>query len=185
MTTDGDKASSGEGPNPVDQLLDLLVHAPIGLLYERDKVMETVVKRGRSQVQLARLMAGMARQQVDVESKLIEAAGVAGTVVAKGITDVGTRLGLAPEPTAPSSLDERATRADGAEAAPADEPSTTEELAESAVILPIAGYDDLRAKDIVAMLADLTAEQRATVRAHETANRARKTVLGKLDQLEG
>ena len=183
MTTGGSDGTPDDGPSPVDQLLDLLVHAPIGLLYERDKVMETVVKRGRSQVQLARLMAGMARQQVDVESKLIEAAGAAGSVVAKGITDVGARLGLAPQPV--TGTDVPAARV--TPEAPAPEPSTPgTPMAESVpvAVLPIAGYDELRAKDIVGMLADLTADQRAAVRAHETATRARKTVLGKLDQLE-
>lgn len=168
-------------PNPIDQLMDLLVHAPIGLLYERDKVMETVVKRGRSQVQLARLMAGMARQQIDVESKLLDAAGAAGTVVARGITDVGTKLGLAPE-----AAEAAAERVDAVVVSIEDavEPAT-EPTESSAPSLPIAGYDDLRAKDIVPLLADLTPAQRAVVADHEASNRARKTVLGKLAQLDG
>ena len=50
--------------------------------------------------------------------------------------------------------------------------------------LPIAGYDTLAASQIVARLDGLAAEQLAAVAAYEAAHRNRKTVLGKLDQLE-
>ena len=49
--------------------------------------------------------------------------------------------------------------------------------------LPIVGYDELPAIEIVAMLADLTPAQRETIGAHETAHRQRRTVLGKIAQL--
>ncbi len=50
-------------------------------------------------------------------------------------------------------------------------------------MLPIEGYDELPAIEIVRMLADLTPAQRDVVAEHEMANRRRRTVLGKIAQL--
>ncbi|MGB3734956.1 MAG: hypothetical protein WA964_08375 [Ilumatobacter sp.] len=50
-------------------------------------------------------------------------------------------------------------------------------------VLPIEGYDELPAIEIVGMLADLTPAQRDVVAEHEMANRRRRTVLGKIAQL--
>lgn len=50
-------------------------------------------------------------------------------------------------------------------------------------VLPIEGYDELPAIEIVRMLADLTPAQRDVVAEHEMANRRRRTVLGKIAQL--
>lgn len=49
--------------------------------------------------------------------------------------------------------------------------------------LPITSYDELPAIEIVAMLEALTPAQRRTIAEHESANRRRRTVLGKIDQL--
>lgn len=45
---------------------------------------------------------------------------------------------------------------------------------------PFADYDELAATDIVERLPSLTAQQRDAVRAYETANRGRKTILNAL-----
>lgn len=48
-------------------------------------------------------------------------------------------------------------------------------------VMPIAGYDDLTAKQVLAELPRLTDAQCATVRAHEATHKKRKTVLAALD----
>ena len=59
-----------------------------------------------------------------------------------------------------------------------------EQVAEPvAVDLPIANYDALSAVQIVPLLGELSPEERELIRAHEESHRARRTVLGKLDQL--
>jgi len=50
-------------------------------------------------------------------------------------------------------------------------------------VLPIDGYDEMPAIEIVEMLEALTAAQREAVAEHEQANRQRRTVLGKIAQL--
>ena len=155
--------------SPVDQLVDLFVYAPVGLLLEYQDVLPKLIKRGKSQVQIAKLMGNMAAKQGkrSVNSKLGDAVGVASSAVAQGITEVGEKVGLAP---------------DGA-SKPKDSPSADIVEPERVAPLPIAGYDDLKAKEIIALVGDLTPTQRERLRVHEAAGRARKTVLAKIDAL--
>jgi hypothetical protein len=73
--------------------------------------------------------------------------------------------------------------ADGAPAARAAEPAT--DAGETAPGLPIPGYDDLTAAEIVARLPGLTRPELVTVRSHEMDHRARRTVLTRIGQLLG
>lgn len=50
--------------------------------------------------------------------------------------------------------------------------------------LPIADYDQRTAAQIVPLLAALTRPQRARVAEHERLHRNRRTVLGRIDQLD-
>ena len=50
-------------------------------------------------------------------------------------------------------------------------------------LLPIDGYDEMPAIEIVGRLAALTTAQRAIIAEHEAAHRQRRTVLGKIAQL--
>ena len=49
--------------NPLEQLIELLIYAPIGLLYEYPEVLPRLIKRGRSQVQLAKFAGQLALKQ--------------------------------------------------------------------------------------------------------------------------
>ena len=182
MADDQDEA------NPIEQLLELMVYAPIGLLYEYQDVLPKLVKRGKSQVQLARLFGQMAAKRNQSEAGGIDLASVASlasSAVARALTDIGAQLGLAP--TSPASGGDSAeakaeapapsvdeTDNDGREATDSTSPSST---------LPVAGYDELKAREIIPMLEDLSESQRDRIQTHEAANRNRKTVLAKLDRL--
>lgn len=93
------KSGAESEKSQADQLIDLLVYAPVGLIYEYGEVLPQLVKRGKSQVQLAKVMSQMAAKQgqKSVDGALLEAAGT----LAKGITEFGTLLGLAPDADAP------------------------------------------------------------------------------------
>jgi hypothetical protein len=155
--------------NPLDPLVEVLIYAPIGLLYERDQVLPRLVTRGRSQVQLARVLGQLAVKQGQhaVEDRLGDLVGLAAGGLARALTDLGARVGLAPPPAGVGSPP------------PAEPPA--EALAVAA--LPIAGYDRLPAREVIPLLAELTPEQRRVVRDHEMAHRGRKTVLHQLDRL--
>jgi hypothetical protein len=83
----------------------------------------------------------------------------------------------------PRSTEPAASRssADGRGAAPADA-STSGGVASS---LALSDYDHLPASDIVGKLSSLDASERDAIEAYERAGRARRTVLGKLEQLKG
>ncbi|MGI9615694.1 MAG: hypothetical protein ACR2QO_22470 [Acidimicrobiales bacterium] len=172
-------ASDDEEQDPIDQLVDLFVYAPIGLLYEYDEVMDRLVKRGKSQVQLARVVGQLAVSGRRAAGDATDMAEVATTVVSRVATEIGSLLGLAAEPSAQD--DPPPPRGAGPPEDPP--PSAPAELAEAPAV-PIANYDDLKAKEIIPLLASLTADQRSVVRSHEEDHRARKTVLAKLDRLD-
>jgi hypothetical protein len=49
--------------------------------------------------------------------------------------------------------------------------------------LPIDEYESLAASQVVARLANLTAEELDAVRRFEVSHRGRRTVIGRIDQL--
>jgi hypothetical protein len=203
--SDQSEAGSGsptpESKNPIDQLMELLVYAPVGLIYEYEDVLPQLVKRGRSQVQLAKVLGQMASQQgqqkakqgqarvakegSSVDEMVSDAIGQAALILAKAVTEFGQVVGLAPVSTEPTADSEAAPppRAPKPLTSPQKRAGTAQR-APKAPTVPIAGYDSLKAREIVPMLDDLTAAQRKRVRAYELATRGRKTILGKLDKLE-
>lgn len=169
-------ADGAEEPNPAEQLIELLLYAPIGLIYEYQEVLPKLIKRGKSQVQLARVIGQMAanRGQTDPSGTVADLTAMASSIVARAVTEIGTQIGLAPEGAAVRASD----------ATPPDPPPVMDTNARRTGPLPIARYDELTAREIIPLLQDLTPEQRQRVSSHEKANRNRKTVLAKLDRLE-
>jgi len=168
-----------EDPNPVDQLVELFVYAPIGLLYEYDEVMERLVKRGKSQVQLARVVGQLAVSGRRAAGDANDLADVASTALTRIVADLGSLFGVPPSET--GSPETGSSRA--AEEPPPAPPAALPEP-EGPQSLPIANYDDLKAKEVIPLLDSLSADQRAVIRSHEADGRARKTVLAKLDRLD-
>lgn len=185
---------------PIDDLVDLLLYAPVGLLYEYEDVLPKLVKRGKSQVQLARVLGTMAvRGQGPVPANAVAEAVT--SMLVNRITEIGASIGLAPPPGEDEHVTDagpdRAGAADHGDSAggsgageSTDEGSTDVESQDVDVEadgrpLPIASYDSLTAREIIGLLDELDEGQLSRIRAHEEANRARKTVLGKLDRLRG
>ena len=108
-------AEQEQPENPVEQLIELLVYAPIGLLYEYDDVLPKLIRRGKSQVQLARVIGQMAvkGRQGDPTAAVGEVAGMATNAVARLITDLGSQIGLAPR-------DDESAAGEGSEAPRSD-----------------------------------------------------------------
>ena len=140
--------------NPVDQLIDNLVYAPLGLAVEARANWSSYVERGRSQIAISRFVARAATRK---------GASTAETIAERLANDVGQvivdlfGIDLTPDPE------------------PSTEPAT-------AVEFPIAGYDDLTAKEIVAELDGLSELELELVRAHEADGKARVTVLRAIER---
>ncbi len=199
-------------------LKDLVLYAPLGLVYDFQKVVPQLAKRGKSQVQLGLFLGRMAasRGQSTAERATADVLTTLATITARGITEFGQVVGLAPpdddappstiamadppgltakEPEKPATLGKTASKPAGKKGgspklSPAKQAKATRAKATKAKSspaaaprMPIAGYDDLTAREIIVLLDDLTPSQQQRVRKHETANRSRKTVLAKLDRL--
>lgn len=148
---------------PVDRLLDLAFFAPIGMLTALREELPKFSQQGRQVMQnrvvLARFIGQMAVQQGQREvAKRLEARRTIGPVEARATEQP------APEPT---------TVASGVGDV------------QSAADLPIAGYESLPALNVVQRLATLRPDEVEAVRRFEESHRARRTILAKIDQLQG
>jgi hypothetical protein len=162
---------------PIEQILDVVLYAPIGVALEVQRRLPELVRDGRRQAEqrvvLARFIGKMAvhvgRQELEKRmTALRQPPPSAATVVDATATDTPT-----PTPTPES------TPADVA----ASEGSGAEVSLVSVDDLPIAGYDSLSASQVVGRLAALTVDELDAVESYETAHRSRRTILAKVAQL--
>lgn len=157
---------------PLDQLLDLVVFAPLGVMAAWREDLPKLAARGRREAELAKMIGRFAVQhgQRQLEAKLGSLRSAATPSPAAAPESPSRRR------TSPPEQDRRvdAVTVSSAEVTPdvaADE-------------LPIPQYDSLAASQVVARLAALAPEELAAVAWYETAHRARRTVLGKISQLQ-
>ena len=163
-----------DAKKPLDQAVELAVFAPIGIALEAKRLLPTFVERGRTQVQVAKLLGqlAVAHGKNEATKKLGDLQGQAGAFAAE--------LGLGGTPTR-SATDEAAERvADASIVAPTPIRSSA-----AAATLTIADYDSLAASQVIPRLAGLAPAELEAVRTYELAHRGRKTILGKITQLTG
>lgn len=162
-----------EGKDPLHQLIDVAFFAPIGLLTVAQKELPQLIATGRTrfgnQITLARFIGRMAVRQgrTELSRRLDDAERARQRDVISSPLDVAE----APTPVA-ETLPE----------------AVIEAVAESPLIaqtpLPIEGYDSLAASQVVVRLDSLTPDELLAVRDYEAANRNRRTILGKISQLQ-
>lgn len=175
---------SDDKKTPVDEALDLLVFAPLGLLSLAREQLPSLVQRGRQQIEgqmtMAKMMGQFAVQQGRHEAE-------------KAVNDLVERFSP-PAPPAPAkpattpTSDPKPPATASAASAPAAPAPTTNGAAPVARAggsdLAIPGYDTLSASQVVPRLAGLGAEELEAVRVYETATRGRRTILNKVAQLQ-
>ena len=157
-----------EQPDPIEALLDLLVYAPLGLVTQLDELLPGLIERGRSQAVMARTIGEFA--------------------VRSGSQKVHDRAGEAPkqlEQLLRTALEAVMVRLDGPGETAASTPDSgaPAQADPGPEVLPIEGYDDLRAADIVPLLGTLSKRELGVVMAYESANRQRRTILNRIRQL--
>jgi hypothetical protein len=156
---------------PVDQLLDVFVFMPIGAVVEARQLLPKLAERGRQellpQVKLARLAGEMA--------------------VRKGRREA---IKFVDRWMAARQAAEEREREDAGEpdvertAVVIDLPLKREDGPGGGVDLAIPSYDSLAASQVVSRLDGLSASELEAVRRYEMTHRGRKTVLGKVAQLQ-
>ena len=169
-----------------EQLLDLLVYAPLGLAMEAAELLPRLADKGRQvmggKVTVARMVGELAvRQGQRRAEKLFER-------IREQQRD--TRSGRpGPEPTPPTNGHGSGSATGFRTAPPPDPasparpgapPSAPADVSE----LAIPGYDTLSASQVVPRLEGLSAQELEAIRLYEQAHRARKTVLTRIDQLQ-
>jgi hypothetical protein len=192
-----------EHKSSAEQLLDLLLYAPVGLLGEARSLLPELAEKGRIRVGNARMMGQMAVQlgQTEAERRLTQLEEHA----KRSLTEYGL---LPPDPEERGSGDgadtpvrtvravEPAPRPKAAHRKPAGAPVAEAPEADAAPAAPasaapadaaalaIPDYDSLAASQVVSRLAGLREPELAAVQRYELATRGRKTILGKIAQLQ-
>jgi hypothetical protein len=160
-----------------DRLLDLTVYAPIGFAAHVREQHEAYAAAGRERfgqtIELARFVGKVAveRGQQELRKRFDRASG--DTTVPPTSSPPRTPAPAASPTTTPTSTAEAPIVAVVADHAP------------SSADLPLSDYDSLAASQVVVRLDDLQPGEVEAVRAYEAAHRARRTILGKIAQLQG
>ncbi len=158
-----------ERKTPIEQAVDLFFFAPLGLLMNVEEIVPQLAERGRKQVVLARMMG-----QYTVRKGHARAERVL-TRLQNLAANQGRPDGAAATPAAGASRPAPQTPA------PFVRPQHNGQVAAT---LAIPDYDSLSASQVVPRLESLSAGELDAVRAYESANRGRKTILNKIDQLK-
>ena len=155
-----------------DLLLDFFLYAPIGLLYEFSDLFPEAVKRGKSQVEVGKVLGKMAAQtgKKNFESsteEFVKETAAFFSIIGNRLEDLYSK--------------DDSTKNEKSKEGKADKKSingkTKKKSSEKANKVPLKGYDKLSASQVVKRLEGLTASERATVAKYEKANKARKSIL--------
>lgn len=158
------------------KLSDLL-YAPIGLITDASRRVPELAEQGRIQVANARMIGQMAAQ--------MGSARIAEHLT--GVTDQVHGL-LVQAGLVPGEFDEQDDAASRPPAAAAPAPQRSPKVSAAvpeAGELAVVDYDSLAASQVVPRLAALKPDELDAVRRYELAHRARKTILGRVAQLQG
>lgn len=183
-------AGTGSGDRtPLQRAVELLVYAPLGLVLTAKEELPGLIAKGREgaggQMGMARIVGQFAVHQGQRE---------AGRFLRQASERLAG-LGLVPDPahkpapaTGPPSPSAGASPAEpgpgpaGANGASRPRPAAKRTPDPAALAIP--GYDSLSAPQVVQRLDGLSASELESVRAYEAATRGRKTILGRITQLQ-
>ena len=174
---------------PAERALDLFVYGPLGFALEAKELVPKLVERGRTQVTNQTATARMIGEFA-VKTGSAEAGKRLGKVQEQATAALGD-LGLWPAPDSAGADTPPATAVDPVPVEPADTapPAPEDNGAPTGPVpaadeLAIPDYDGLAASQVVPRLEGLEQDELESVRLYESAHRGRKTVLGKIAQLQ-
>lgn len=175
-----------ERPDPVARAVELFVYAPIGaglfLLDETPGFIEAAVERGRTTLD-PRITTARSTGEVALAFGLPMLRRKVEARVARLLNrDESSAPPAAPPAPEPSVA--RPVPTESWTPAPAPKPAyAPTNGAPTSADLPIPGYDELSASQVVERLVGLAPSELDAVHAYEAANRRRRTILGKIEQL--
>ena len=161
-------SSSADDPPPLERLAALALFGPLDLTIKVVEELPSSVDRARQQLVAARFLGKMV-----VDQSLVQARRRLGITTVPRSDDAAS----ASEADASPVTDPGAERPDG-------ETARNGDAIPDAADLALPDYEHLPDAHVVAKLAGLTAAERDDIEAFETAHRHRRTILGKLRQLQ-
>ena len=180
---------------PIERVLDLALYAPVGAAITLREQLPKQIRQGRqameNRVQLARFIGQMAVQMGQRElAKRIEEQRAAKAAQLNADADTGTAdIDDAAADVVGDVVDHDAAGSGESErsADTLDSPAATAAPAEppSASMLPISDYESLAAIHVVERLRSMSSDEIELIRRFEVAHRSRRTILAKIDQLQG
>ncbi|MFP5326170.1 MAG: hypothetical protein ACLGHT_01655 [Acidimicrobiia bacterium] len=190
-----------EEKTPVEQALDLFLYAPLGLALSFRDELPKLIERGRTQVngqvQMAKMMGQFATQagQKEAEKFVRQASERAAEMLGEVVGDRRTQPapGTATASRASTTTTAEAPQARTKAASDAEHIASGNGKADmlparpvpAADTLSIPGYDTLSASQVVQRLAALGPDELEAIEVYERANRSRRTILNRVDQLRG
>ncbi len=192
-----DTNDSAAGNDPLRRILDLFVYAPIGLVAVATAELPQLIASGRSKVDnqltVAKFIGKMAVTQAKLEvgrrlddaERARQAASEPSASPAAPTDSTGSADPSATAGVAASGIDDLSTASlpEAIIELVADSPLLAVADGSDPAVLPIDGYDSLAASQVVGRLGTLTDAELDAIKAYETAHRARRTILGKINQL--
>jgi hypothetical protein len=167
-----------EHKSPFDQMLDLVLFVPVGLVITAQEELPRLAEKGRERVTgqaaMAQMIGKFAVSQGQREASKVRKQAIDAFTGLKVIARNG-------RPGAPGSR--------GPTVARSPRPATNartggEQSAPSSGALAIPGYDSLSASQVVQRLGGLAPDELEAVRQYESATRGRRTILSKIAQLQ-
>lgn len=207
MTTDGRDDSARTAGPPLGRLVEVVVFAPIGLAVTivqgqrmaMEQAGRLVVSAGRAGCAAAAEGVRRVREEVEEQVRADRERSARPTRQRAGSPDPDRRAmpAMADDDDERGGPDRRSPDGAGVSAERAPAAASSSDLTEARTFgdvdvmapdvaasdLALPDYDRLPASQIVAMLDDLVPAERDDIERYERANRGRRTVLGKLDQL--
>lgn len=174
--------------DPLGRLIDLALYAPVGLFTLAQKELPVLVATGKTrvdnQITLARFIGKMALRQGSIEFKRrLQAAEQARNAVPGAPHGAPLETTSAAIPTPATRPSRAAANKVAAQKVAPNKAAATKKVAPSGP-LPIDGYDSLAASQVVLRLGSLNSAELDMVRVYEERNRSRRTILGKIAQLQ-
>jgi len=174
--------------NPVEQALDVLLYAPLGLVFSARELLPSLAEKGRNQLGMFKMVGQFAAQQgqQEAEKRIVQ---VREQAIATLEQLAGTKANgsTAPTPAATPATEpvvEAVVVDSPAEATPLTVVAPTGGHGPEAATLAIPDYDSLSASQVVPRLQGLAVDELEAVRAYEADHRGRKTILNRIAQLQ-
>jgi hypothetical protein len=171
-----------EDKSLVDQAIDLLFYAPVGIAITATEELPELIAKGRSRVATelgnARALGALALAHGQRRAGTLVEQAVRAVVLGggEGPASNGAAPGTAPDTPEGTSAPEHRPSAQGGGPRPL--------TSEGAAALAIPGYDSLSALHVVQRLDGLSADELAAVGCYEESHRGRQTILNRISQLK-